>query len=275
MRWEEHGASQADAIPVVMVHGLPTNTRVWRYVVPYLTRAKLRCLCWEQVGFGGSMDAGLSRDLSIPQQAQYLRAWLQHMGIKKAVFVGHDYGGGVVQKLLVDHPECVAGVVLADSVAFDNWPVPAVRVAQSLSAVVELLPPAMIKPMLFAAVCNLHATRTVTGESFATYWGPYNRAIGPQALAHQLKFFNNEDTQAVGLALEQRRPTVPARVLWGEKDPLGVASASRLAEALHAQLTIIPGGRHFTVEDHPELIAAAVCELVEAVQAPTASAGTR
>lgn len=258
MRWEDHGSHNEDSLPIVMVHGLPTNPRVWRYVVPSLVRSGARCLAWEQVGFGGSMQAGLDKDLSIPKQAQYLHGFLNHLGINKAVFVGHDYGGGVVQQLLIDYPEMVAGVVLCDSVAFKNWPVPAVRMAQAMGPALKLLPPALIKPFLFAAVCNLHSTRTAEGDAFETYWSPYNRSLGPWALSHQLKFFRNEDTEAVGLALERAKPQIPAKVLWGEKDPLGIPSAERLASALGAGLVKVPGGRHFTIEDHPSLVAGVI-----------------
>lgn len=258
MRWEEHGGQSDDAFPIVMVHGLPTNPRVWRYVIPPLVRSGARCLAWEQIGFGGSMQAGLDKDLSIPKQAQYLYRFLKHKGIDKAIFVGHDYGGGVIQQLLVDHPEMAAGVVLCDSVAFKNWPVPAVRLAQAMGPALKLLPPALIKPFLFAAVCNLHSTRSVDSDAFETYWSPYNRSLGPWALSHQLKFFRNEDTEAVGLALEHAKLRIPAKVLWGEKDPLGIPSAERLASALGAGLLRVPGGRHFTIEDHPRLVAGVI-----------------
>jgi pimeloyl-ACP methyl ester carboxylesterase len=44
MRWEEHGGGGRDAVPVVMVHGIPTNPRIWRYVIPRVTGAGVRCL---------------------------------------------------------------------------------------------------------------------------------------------------------------------------------------------------------------------------------------
>lgn len=262
MHWEDHGPQDA-ALPIVMVHGLPTNPRLWRYAIPPLTERGLRCLAWEQVGFGGSMRAGLGRDLSIPSQARYLYDWLQFMGIEQAIFVGHDYGGGVVQQLLVDHPQVVKGVVLADVVAYRNWPVPAVRAAQALAPVLGLLPSLLLKPVLYMAVRNLHATRAYDGESFETIWRPYHRALGPRALAHQLKFFRNEDTLRVGHALERLDLNIPAQVIWGERDPLGLPSARRLAAALKAPLTVIAKERHFSVEDHPEIIAQAVQTVLE------------
>jgi len=47
-------------------------------------------------------------------------------------------------------------------------------------------------------------------------------------------------------------------VVWGEADALGIASGERLAAELGVSLIRIPGGRHFTPEDHPKIVAAAI-----------------
>lgn len=263
MRWEEHGDTADDSIPVIMVHGLPTNPRVWRYVIPMVAGKGVRCLAWEQVGFGESMLEGLGLDISLPKQAEYLYNWLQELGIEKAVFVAHDFGGGVVQQLLVNHPELASGLVLSDAVAYDNWPVRAVRMSRSMSGAIEHLPAAMIKPFLYAGVSNLgHENKSVKEESFQLYWEPYNNSVGPKAFAHQLRHFHSEDSEEASHRFEELKLDIPARVVWGQKDPLGTDSGERLAKALNTPLIKIPGGRHFTIEDHPEVIAKAVQEVL-------------
>ncbi|WP_017730972.1 alpha/beta fold hydrolase [Nafulsella turpanensis] len=267
MRWEEHGDTSENSVPVIMVHGLPTNPRVWRYIIPKVAGKGVRCLAWEQVGFGESMLEGLGMDISLIQQAEYLYNWLQELGISKAIFVAHDFGGGVVQQLLVNHPELAAGLVLSDAVAYDNWPVTAVRAARSMSGAIEHLPTSMIKPFLYAGVSNLgHENKAIKEESFQLYWEPYNNSFGPKAFAHQLRHFHSEDSEHASHRFEQKEWNIPARVVWGKKDPLGVASGERLAKALNTSLITIPGGRHFTIEDHPEVIATAVKEVLTKVR---------
>ena len=267
MRWEEHGDTADKSIPVIMVHGLPTNPRVWRYVIPMVAGKGVRCLAWEQVGFGESMVEGLGLDISLPQQAEYLYHWLQELEIEKAVFVAHDFGGGVVQQLLVNHPELASGLVLSDAVAYDNWPVTAVRMSRSMSGAIEHLPATMIKPFLYAGVSNLgHENKAIKEESFQLYWEPYNSSIGPKAFAHQLRHFHSADTEQASHRFEQTKLNIPARVVWGGKDPLGLDSGERLARALNTPLVKIPGGRHFTIEDHPDVIAKAVQEVLAKVK---------
>ena len=266
MRWEEHGSHNTEAPPVVMVHGLPTNPRAWRFVTPYLTKRGYRCLAWEQVGFGWSLEQGLGRDISMPKQAEYFYSWLRHLQIDRAVLVGHDFGGGVLQHFVLAHPEMCAGLVLTDSVAYDNWPVPAVRAARASREAIRLLPPMLIRPILVAALLNLgHSDTSRTMNSVQVHCLPYNRPIGPRAFAHQLAHFRTEDTMAVAGQLQGLR--LPAAcVLWGEHDPLGLASAKRLAAELNSELRVIAGGRHFTIEDQPEPVADAILHVLAAVR---------
>jgi pimeloyl-ACP methyl ester carboxylesterase len=263
MRWEEHG--DPEGLPVIFVHGIPTQPRLWRYVIPRLAKPDTRCLAWEMVGFGWSMEAGLERDVSVASQAGYLRAWLRHLGIERALFVGHDLGGGVVQRLVVHEPQLCAGLVLTDCIAYDNWPVPPVQAMQAMSGALEQLPAALLKPIFSAGVGKLSHDNEARGrESAALHWGPYARDIGPRALAHQIRSLDARHTLEIAHRLPQLR--VPARVVWAEVDPLGMASGEQLARDLRAPLRQIPGGRHFTPEDHPDLIAEAVQELLASVQ---------
>lgn len=92
MRWLEHG----EGFPVVFVHGIPTTPALWRSVMP---RVDGRCLAFEMVGYGDSIPAGRGRDISVARQADYLLDWLDALEIERAVFVGHDLGGGSCRPL--------------------------------------------------------------------------------------------------------------------------------------------------------------------------------
>ena len=66
MRWEEQGEGR----PVVFVRGIPTSPRLWRHVIPQVRGA--RCMAWEMVGYGASIEEGRERDISVAKQADYL-----------------------------------------------------------------------------------------------------------------------------------------------------------------------------------------------------------
>lgn len=265
MRWEEHG-ERSDQPPVVMLHGIPTNPRIWRHVIPRLADTGVCCLAWELVGFGWSINEGLTRDISVTAQADYLIAWLDHQQIECATLVGHDIGGGVLQALLTLHPERIAGLVLVDSVAFDNWPVPAVRTAAQMAGVIEKLPPALLRPLFHTALANLgHDSTRRDTQSAALLWGPYSQPTGPAGFAHQARCMNTGDTEAIAARLPLT-PTMPVQLVWGDQDPLSLASAERLAARLSAPaMRRIPGGRHFNPEDHPDIVADEIRRMIARV----------
>lgn len=259
MRWEEHGAE--DNVPVVFIHGFPTGPRLWRYVIPRLAFSGARCFAWEMVGYGSSWPESGRRDISLARQVEYLYSWLKHQNIHKAIFVGHDLGGGVVQRLFVEHPGYCMGLVLIDSVAYDNWPVPAVKFARSRASLISRLPLFLLKQIFIEGLIAAGHDHPRRGsESLQLHWRHYDHARGAKVFARQLRSLRNKDTASLEGKLS--RIKIPAKVIWGELDRLDTESGRKLADQLGVEMAIIPGAKHFTPEDHPDVIAAAVKDLL-------------
>lgn len=260
VRWLEHGQGQ----PVVLVHGLPTSPELWRKVIPRLDNA--RVLAWEMVGYGKSIPAGKGRDISVAQQAEYLAAWLRHLGIKQAVLGGHDLGGGVVQNVAVRYPELCAGLFLTNAVGYDAWPVPAVKALRSLGSIVKRLPKAAIK-LIHGALFRLgHDDQQVASASMKVHWRNYAQRDAADAFVQQIRALDVRDTLTLQHALP--RLGVPASVVWGAADQfLKVRYGERFARDLGTTLRRIEGGKHFTPEDHPEEVSKALNTLVAKVRA--------
>jgi pimeloyl-ACP methyl ester carboxylesterase len=254
VRWLEDGTG----FPVVYVHGIPTSPALWRDVVPLVGA---RSLCFEMVGYGESIPAGVGRDISVTEQAEYLVAWLDAIGVETAVLVGHDLGGGVVQIAAVRQPKRCAGLVITNGVAYDSWPIPSVRVLQKLPALTSRLPDILVRAFLVTLFRRGHADAYTTGEAVRTHWKPYQRHGAAEALTRQVQSLHTADTLAVAPELPKLR--VPSRVLWGAADGFQkVRYGERLARDLGTELRRIEAGRHWTPEDFPEAVAAAVNEVV-------------
>lgn len=261
MRWEEAGSGQ----PVVLIHGIPTCPGLWRHVVPQLQDA--RTLAWEMVGYGGSIPEGRGRDISVRQQAEYLVAWLRTIGVERAVLVGHDLGGGVAQIAAVRHPDLVQGLVLMNTIAYDSWPIPSVKLMRALGPVVRGLPDVIFRQVFRLFLLQGHTTRQQARDAFAAHWPHYAAHGGADAFIRQVRALDVHDTLAIADQLSGL--DIPAQLVWGAADqfqPIGYGY--RLAHDLRARLDRIEGGKHFVPEDHPGRVAAAVNSLVGAVPAP-------
>jgi pimeloyl-ACP methyl ester carboxylesterase len=265
MRWLEHGRGT----PVVLIHGIPTSPLLWRTVMPRLRGA--RALAWEMVGYGSSIPEGDGREISLGRQADYLVDWLRAMELGRVVLAGHDLGGGVAQIVAARHPEMCSGLLLVDSVAYDSWPIASVRAVRSMGAVVERLPTAVVSALLASLLGRGHENQTVGRESARTHLRHYQEHRAGPALVRQVRSLDARDT----LAIRERLPhlKVPARVVWGRNDPFQKRRyAERLAHDLGTVVQFIEGGRHFTPEDRPEEIAAALNDLLREVEAEAETA---
>lgn len=262
MRWEERGAG----VPVVLVHGIPTSPRLWRRVLPRLRGT--RALAWEMVGYGTSIPEGQGRDLSVAAQADYLLAWMDALGIERAVLAGHDLGGGVVQILATRHPDRCAGLLLTNCICYDSWPIPEVELLRAAGPVTRHLPDPVTERGVFGMLMRRgHDDQAVARESRDVHWTPYAAHGGASALIRQMRALDVDDTLRVAPELPRLRG-VPARVIWGAADPFQkVAYGERLARDLGTALERIEGGKHFTPEDHPGVIADAITALARAARA--------
>jgi pimeloyl-ACP methyl ester carboxylesterase len=253
-RWLEHGEGR----PVVLVHGIPTSPWLWRHVMPKVTG---RCLAWEMLGYGDSIPDAADRDIGLSAQADRLLAWMDTVQLDAPILVGHDLGGGVAQIAAAKAPGRFSGLVLTNAVCYDSWPIPSVKMMQRSSAVMRYLPEVAVYPTFVQLLQRGHDDRQRARESIGVHWQPYVTHGAARALMRQVTSLNVQDT----LAVADRLPSLglPARVVWGEADRFQkVGYGRRLAADLGTELTPIHGGRHFTPEDHPDVLAKAINELV-------------
>lgn len=259
MRWHVRG----EGVPVVLIHGIPTGPSLWRHVLPNIEGA--RCLAWEMVGYAGSIAVGRDRDISVAQQAEYLVAWMSALGLERAVLAGHDLGGGVAQIAAVRHRKRCAGLFLTNAIAYDSWPIPSVKAMRATRAAVRHLPNAALKLVMTTLFRRGHDDAARAREALETHFPPYRDSDGAAALARQVAALDVRDTEAVASDLPGLR--VPARLAWGDADQFQkLRYGERLAQDLAAPLRRIDGGKHFTPEDHPDILAEEINLLLSEVR---------
>ncbi len=96
---------------VVLCHGFPELAYSWRHQIPALAAAGLRVVAPDQRGYGGSDAPEPIEAYDLEHLTGDLVALLDALGIERAVFAGHDWGGFVAWAMPVLHPERTAGVI--------------------------------------------------------------------------------------------------------------------------------------------------------------------
>lgn len=110
MAWVESG--DAAGVPVLCLHGYGDSLRSFETMTPHLPGG-LRVFAVSHRGHGDSPKP--EDGYTIDRFAEDAMAFLDAMGIARAVVVGHSMGSFVAQRIAIDHPDRVLGIVLIGS----------------------------------------------------------------------------------------------------------------------------------------------------------------
>jgi pimeloyl-ACP methyl ester carboxylesterase len=249
---------QAGSGPVVvLIHGITSDSRTWRRVMPYLAR-RFTVIAPDLIGHGGSDKP--KGDYSLGAHASYVRDLLVALGHDRASFVGHSLGGGIAMQLSYQFPERCERLVLVDSGGLGR--------GVSLLLRAATLPGSELVLPLLAASRLLEAGRLAGGllgrlglragtdieeiaRGHATLADRDTRAAFVQTLRSVVEPGGQRVNAANRLYLAEQLPLL---LIWGQHDSLiPVAHAHETHEMLPASLLeVFADSGHFPQLDEPE-----------------------
>jgi pimeloyl-ACP methyl ester carboxylesterase len=104
-------AGPREGVPIVLCHGFPELAFSWRHQIKALADAGRWVVAPDQRGYGLTSAPPAVTDYDMEHLTGDLVGLLDHLGVEKAVFCGHDWGGIVTWQMPLMHPERVAGVI--------------------------------------------------------------------------------------------------------------------------------------------------------------------
>lgn len=114
MAYVEEGP--ADGAVVLLLHGEPSWSFLYRYVIPALTQAGLRAVAPDLVGFGRSDKPTKQSDHSYARHVEWVRSLaFDVMDLRHVTLVGQDWGGLIGLRLLAEHPDRFDNAVAANT----------------------------------------------------------------------------------------------------------------------------------------------------------------
>ena len=123
---------QGSGVPVVFSHGFPELAYSWRHQLPALANAGFRAIAPDQRGYGASDRPEAVEAYDIVQLTGDLVGMLDALGIDKAVFCGHDWGGMVIWTLGQLHPSRVLGLIGVNTPFLPRSPVPPIGMLEQM-----------------------------------------------------------------------------------------------------------------------------------------------
>ncbi len=114
MAWVEDGPADAD--PVLMLHGEPSWSFLYRKMIPVLTTAGHRVICPDLVGFGRSDKPAGITDHSYARHVEWVRELVfDVLDLHRVTLVGQDWGGLIGLRLAAEHPDRFSKLVVANT----------------------------------------------------------------------------------------------------------------------------------------------------------------
>lgn len=265
----------ADADVVLLLHGEPSWSFLYRTMIPPLLDAGLRVVAPDLIGFGRSDKPADRTDCTFQRHLDWLRSLVvDHLDLQGVTLFCQDWGGILGLRLVAEHPERFARVLASNTFlptgerdpgeAFQRW--------REFSQKVETFPTGFI--------IQGATTTELPPEVVAAYDAPFPEERYKEA-ARQFPMLvpasPDDPASAANIAAWAvlRRFARPWRCCFGDSDPVTKGGDKPMRETIPGAAgqphLLVEGGGHFIQEDRGPLLAEQLLDLIATT--PDAAAG--
>ncbi|MEE3067451.1 MAG: alpha/beta hydrolase [Actinomycetota bacterium] len=241
--------------PAIFVHGIITNSLLWRHVISAVASPQRRCIALDLPGHGQTPPAAADSDVSLTGLAHRVIELCDHLNLDQVDLVANDTGGAVAQIAAVHLGDRLATLTLTDCDTEGHappWQVKPFALAARLRLLEVMAPRALRNPRRArsAYATGYQHLRRVPSEVLDGYWRPvFGTRQAARAFARLLASISSADLTAVRSRLAQL--SAPTLIVWGTDDMFfNIKWAHRLAGLIPgSQVATIPGARLFFPEE--------------------------
>lgn len=254
-------AGPAGGAPVLLLHGEPTWSFLYRAVIPVLAGAGLRVVAPDLIGFGRSGKPAGIADHSYARHVEWVRRFaFDALDLRGVTVVGHDWGGLIGLRLATEHPDRVARIVATNTglpTGDQQMPEVWLRFREAVRTAPELD---------IARLVQSGCQHPLPPEVRAAYDAPFpdeSFKAGPRAMPDLVPTRPDDPASAANRTAWERlsRWDRPFLVAFSDSDPITSGMAPVLARIVPgARSVTITGARHFLQEDAADQLAAAIAD---------------
>lgn len=250
-----HYTEAGSGPPVLLLHGWPTSSFLWRNVMPGMAGTN-RVIALDLPGFGQS-DKPLDRSYNFEFHRKILDGFLDALSIDQLGLVVHDLGGPVGLYWAVHNRERVTRLALLNTLVY---PKPSLAVIAFVAAArMPLLRSQLVSPagLKFAMRIGIYDRENLTDEVVAGVQAPFADRDARKALLKTAYELNPGGFYKIANGLKAF--SVPVRIIYGEKDrilPDVARTMNKVKQDLpQAEITVLPDTGHFLQEEQPQKLA--------------------
>jgi haloalkane dehalogenase len=249
-----------EGAPVLMLHGEPTWSYLWRKVAPPVLEAGHRVILPDLPGFGRS-DKPIDEDwYTYRRHTEAIKALVEDLDLRDATFVVHDWGGPIGLRVATELAERVSRLVLMDTGLFTG----SVPMSESWHRFKDFVE--RVEELPVSLVVRRGCFTDPGDEVAAAYDAPFvNEESKAGARAFPPLVLKLQESAGARRTLEALRDdTREMLLLWGAEDrPLPLAQGEAFAAELGRPAPQpIAGAGHFLQEDQGEQIGALIADFL-------------
>ena len=253
--------------PVLLLHGWPTSSHLWRDVMPAVADAGRRAVALDLPGYGGSSKPpDASYDFAMYDAA--LDGFLAALGIETTALAVHDVGGPIGLHWAVERPKRVTELVLLNTLVYPEFDEMAVKFVETLSTPgprEQLTGPAGLE---FSMKFGLADESNLTPDTLAAVLEPFQTDDDRAALAAAGIGLAPEGFEEIARLLPSAFADTPVRIVYGEQDRILPTVAETMARVKRdlpqAEVTSLPHAGHFLQEEAADEIGDLLAQFLRA-----------
>ncbi|QLY29494.1 alpha/beta fold hydrolase [Nocardia huaxiensis] len=254
-----------DGSPVTLLHGYPSSSHDWTYILPSLIDAGFRVTTLDFLGFGAS-DKPLAHDYLMTEQADIVEALWRHLGIDETALVSHDYGVSVAQELLARDPGRITRTAwLNGGLYIDLYhPMPVQRAM--IGPVGKAVGPLMFERG-FAVSLRKVLGREISAAEMHDMWLAMSSNGGKRVQWGLNRYHAERRKHAQRWQRSLETYSGPMLFVWGPADPVSGGHVlprlrERMPQASFVVLDEPPVTGHYPQVENPAPVAAALTEFL-------------
>ena len=246
--WERMGSGP----PVVLCHGTPFSSAIWRPYAETLSTDRTVYL-WDMPGYGRSSKAA-EHPVDLGVQGELLAALIEEWGLDRPDVIAHDFGGAVSLRAHLLHGARYRSLMLVDVVAIPPTGSPFFRFVQGHPGLMAELPDYIHEAILRAYIQGA-SHRGLRPDDLDALVAPWMTADGKPAFYRQIE--QTDERFLVEIETRLREIEIPVRILWGRDDTwIAPTVAHRLRGLIPpATLRLVEGAGHLVHYDAPVALA--------------------
>jgi haloalkane dehalogenase len=255
----------ADGDVIVLVHGEPSWSYLYRHMIPTLAGAGYRVVAPDLVGFGRSDKPADIADHTYDRHMGWMVAFLDALALDGITWVGHDWGGLIGLRILAAQPDRFARFVAANTaLPTGDHELPAVwhRFRHTVNTVPELD---------IARLVQSGTRHPLSDGQRAAYDAPFpdeTFKAGPRAMPEQVPYHPDHPSADHNRRAWERlgHVDVPFLTAFSDHDPITAGADRPLQQHIPGAQgqphTTITGGGHFLQEDCGSQLARVVADFM-------------